>query len=244
MLGLLLGLALVLSALVSLLPAEWQDGPFMPTPPGLGRAEPAPRPALTPGSAGSVTGRAGDGRAGFRVFLPFGLERNGAAGLTLHLASLLTFLVLGLLALYLLPARVGRVALALRTGWGGRLRLAALGLAVAALGFAFGALSVLTVVGAPLWVVLLALSYFGGLLGLAAISLPLGRLLGRGFGLAEQPPQVDLLAGLLVLFIVSLLPFVGGPLLVLAALPGLGAVLQTRAGSARPWSFNLPEMEY
>src|SRR5205823_10404486 len=109
---------------------------------------------------------------------------------------------------------------------------------------ALGVLAIITVAGTPIWLLVIGLTYFGALLGLVALSLPLGRWIGRRFGLAEQPAPIDLLAGLLAVFIVTVLPLVGGLILVLAALLGLGVVLQTRAGSEHPWTLGLPDLEY
>jgi len=182
----------------------------------------------------------GDGRGGGL----FGLAGTTLGGVTGHLASLVTLLLAGLGVLYALPARVGRIAAALGGRWPQRVRLGTVGLAAGLLMLAFGTLSLLTIAGPAIAVTIIALSYLGGLIGLTAISLPLGRWIMRRGGLAEQPPAVDLLAGLLGLFLISLLPVLGGVIFALVALVGLGATIQTRAGSAQPWSLALPELDY
>ncbi|HMA37794.1 MAG TPA: hypothetical protein VKY74_25295 [Chloroflexia bacterium] len=238
MLILLLVIALLLSEAFSLLPAEWQGslGPpsafFIVGSELQARTSPAP---ATP-APGTEPLR--------REFLPFGLHRSSVTDFTVHLASLLILTVSGLLLLYLMPGRLGRIANVLRGSWNRRVRIGLVGLAAWLLIAALGLLAVFTVVGTPIWVAIFLLGYFGALLGLVALSLPLGRWVGYRWGLAEQSPIVDLLAGLLVLFILNLLPFLGGPLLGLAAVLGFGAVLQTRAGSKQPWSFALPDLEY
>ena len=121
--------------------------------------------------------------------------------------------------------------------------LARSGLGLGSLG-AFGVLAVVTLAGAPFWLAVGALGYFGALLGLVGLSLPLGRWIGYRFGLAPQAPPVDLLAGLLGIFILTVLPVIGGFILLVLGLLGLGVVVQTRAGSPHPWTFDLPDIEY
>lgn len=249
---------LVVSAIVNLLPADWQESPLTMPAIALWRGELAPRdaaavPARTPQASGTPDRPPVPPRdVTRRGFGPFGISRTSVGGFTLHLTSLITLLCGGLGILYLLPARIGRIAVVLRSPWPSRVALMVLGLAgvliLAALGLvigvALGGTSLVTFLGVPIWLAITALGPAAALLGLTAVSLPLGRWAGRRLGLAEQPPQVDLLAGLLVLFLVSLVPVLGGLVLLCAALLGLGAVLQTRAGSTRPWALRLPDLEY
>ena len=246
----LLLVALLLAALVAALPAEWQ-GPIAGLP-----AAPVTRTTLTPGpgailTPNPTTANPGPGRFG-RPDDPLGpgglailgVRRESLNGFASRLASLVTLLFAGLITLYLIPRRLGHIAVALRGGWNSRVRLFALGLVTALLLAAFGILAVITLVGTPIWLGVLSLGYFGALVGLAAISLPLGRWLTYRAGLSEQTPPVDLLLGLLIIFILSELPLVGGLALLAAALLGLGAVLQTRGGSSQPWTTGLPDLEY
>ncbi len=236
----LLGAVLVLTVLVNALAG--------PTPSAAG--DPFTRPTPPAG----VVPRSGEGPGGG---LPWPLGRGGRAlggvfalphdwlgGVTLHLASLLTLLPAGFLVLYAMPARLGRIIGALGGGWRQWLRLVGLGLAAGLLALAFGVLSVLTIAGPPISLTLIALTYVGSLIGLVAVSLPLGRWISRRWGLAEQPPPVDLLAGLLGLFLISLIPFLGVAILAAAALLGLGATIQTRFGSSTLWTLSLPELDY
>ena len=79
------------------------------------------------------------GAAGLRSLR---LSRASVGGFTLHLTSLITLLCGGLLILYLLPARIGRIAGVLRGSWPARVALIVLGLAaaliLAALGLVIG----------------------------------------------------------------------------------------------------------
>ncbi|HET7081553.1 MAG TPA: hypothetical protein VFM49_29345 [Chloroflexia bacterium] len=259
--GMLVGLflaVLVVSAVVNLLPAEWQESLITVPAIALWRGGLAPRDGAAVAARTPQAGSSADRPdlpprdTGRRGFGPFGISRASVGGFTLHLTSLITLLCGGLLILYLLPARIGRIAAAMRGPWPARVGLGLLGLAAAVIlvalglviGVALGGASLITILGVPIWLAITAIGPVAALLGLTAVSLPLGRWTGRRLGLAEQPPQVDLLAGLLVLFLVSLVPVLGGLVLLCAALLGLGAVLQTRAGSARPWAFRLPDLEY
>lgn len=238
----LLGAVLLGAALVSLLPPEWQANPAE-SPLSVRVAAGANGGSTATGAdAGSRLARVDDTLA--RDFGVFNTIRGSFGGFTVRLASLLTLLISGLAGLYLAPARVGRVAAALREPWSGRLRLLLLGLAAVVLAGALILLAGLTLFGPLAWLFVFAAMYLGALLGLLGVSLPLGRVIARRFGLAEQPPQVDLLIGLLALFFFSLPPVAGGVVLALAALVGLGAVLQTRAGSRHLWTFALPDLEY
>ena len=126
----------------------------------------------------------------------------------------------GTLTLYLLPRRVGRIAQALEGGGVALARLFLVGLAGYIIFAALSVLGAITLFGAPAGLLLLVLAYALVPLGLAAISLPLGRAVGRRFGLRGPGPLVDLLAGLLILFILSLIPLLGPLLLVGLAILG------------------------
>jgi hypothetical protein len=258
MLAVLAAIALVLAVLVSLLPVEWQEGP-VPSPAliftrgpanGRGRVLPpaaseTPLPVITPttqdGTGRLIRPDADPFAPGFAVL---GIRRDSLGGFTVRLATLITLLIAGMVLLFLMPRRVGRIAAEIRGGWSWLLRLGLLGLAAVLLMGAFGVLSVITLAGTPIWLAVGALGYFGALIGIIGLSLPLGRWIGYRFGLAAQSPPIDLLAGLLGVFILNVLPFVGGLVLLVIGLLGLGVVLQTRAGSEHPWTAALPDIEY
>src|SRR5690348_6091654 len=92
---------LVVSAIVNLLPAEWQESLF--TVPaialwrgGLERRDPAV-PARTPQAGGTTDRPAVPPRdTTRRGFGPFGISRASVGGFTLHLTSLITLLCGGL----------------------------------------------------------------------------------------------------------------------------------------------------
>jgi hypothetical protein len=81
---------------------------------------------------------------------------------------------------------------------------------------------------------MLAVMFFALIFGAALTVLPAER----------AGPLVDLLAGLLIIFILSLIPLLGPLLLALLAILGFGAVVLTRAGSAGGWDLDLSEVRY
>jgi hypothetical protein len=245
LLGLLAVVALGGALLVSLfVPAEWSDPFTMLRPP----------PPIAPVSATPVPGEGGESpltgdRRGFRlegrgIFGSFAGGRIDAGSFVGRVAALLLLLGTGTLTLYLVPRRVGRIAQALEAGGVALARLFLVGLAGYIVFAAVSVLAAITLFGAPVGLLLLIMAYAVVPLGLAAISLPLGRATGRRFGLTQPGPLVDLLAGLLIIFILSLIPLLGTVLLVLLAIVGFGAVVLTRAGSAQGWDLDLSEVRY
>ena len=91
-------------------------------------------------------------------------------------------------SLFVVPRRLGCIAAALRGGGVSRVRLALVGLA----GYIIlGALSVLaasTVLGIAAGFFLIVVAYAATVLGLAAVSLPLGRAVARRAGLSHSRP--------------------------------------------------------
>jgi hypothetical protein len=132
----------------------------------------------------------------------------------------------GLLLLGLAPARLDAVTHAVAAL---PARSAATGLLSAVAAVVLGVVLTITIVGIPGAVVLAlgaALGVYGGLVAVAAVVgriLPIPALRAR--------PVLQLAAGVLVLFVASRAPFVGGLVPFVAAMIGLGAVVVTRAGT-------------
>ncbi len=243
LLGLLAAVALVGALLVSLfVPAAWSD-PFanIRPPQTAVSGTPVPGTVLPPGTPDRRGFLRSDGQGMLGIL---GIEGIGGDSFLGRVAALLLLLGVGTLTLYLLPRRVGRIAQALEGGGVTLARLFLVGLAGYIVFAALGVLGAITIFGAPVGLLLLVVAYSIVPLGLAAISLPLGRAAGRRFGLAQPAPLVDLLAGLLIIFILSLIPLLGPLLLVALAVLGFGAVVFTRAGSAGGWDFDLSEVRY
>ena len=98
-----------------------------------------------------------------------------------------------------------------------------------------------TVPGIAAGFFLVVVAYAATVLGLAAVSLPLGRAVARRAGLLRQSPLVDLLAGLLVVFILSLIPFLGPLVVAVLAILGFGAIRKPAPGATRAGVSDRPE---
>lgn len=256
MLTLLTAIALGMSLLNStVVPRQWND--WLPVPRlAFGVAatrgplpSATPAPGVTPASTPEVTEPLPIPPDRERRGLGFGggffeAQRTLLTGFGGYVAGLLLLLAAGLLTLYILPRRIGVIASAFRGGAANVARLALVGLAAYVILAVLGVLAAASLLGGITVLFMTLVLYIVALVGIVAISLPLGRLIGRRFGLADQPPLIDLFAGLLVVFILGQLPFVGIIALAALAITGFGALVQTRAGSARGWDFSLNEVEY
>jgi hypothetical protein len=241
LLGGLAAVALIGALLVSLfVPAEWSD-PFASLRPPDSAVTGTPVPGTVPATPDRRGILRSDGRAMLGTIGLDGISNSSFLG---RVASLLLILGVGTLTLYLLPRRVGRLAQAVQGGGVALARLFLVGLAGYIVLAALGVLGAITIFGAPAGLLLLILAYALVPLGLAAISLPLGRAAGRRLGVTRAGPLVDLLAGLLIIYILSLIPLLGLLLLYVLAILGFGAVVLTRAGSAQGWDFDLSEVRY
>ncbi len=142
-----------------------------------------------------------------------------------RLAVLLSFAGAGVLVVGFWPRQVDQVARLVgeRPFWYGIAGAILTGL------LSMGALVLAaTVIGIPLAALLLLALASAGLLGFVA----LGRAIGDRFpGLRDRGGWISFLGGAALLTVVSFLPWVGPALIVLAALPALGAALISRFGN-------------
>ena len=149
--------------------------------------------------------------------------------------------VLAAIVLLLIPRRLNVLAEVLSDDWGQRFLTAVIGL----LGYLgaglLGFLLFVNVVGAPLVVVLLLGLYLATGVGLAAVSLALGRGICHALRLGRHGPLFHLGIGIIVLFIVTIIPYVGWIVAGVAALLGFGAFIWTRGGDTARWSLDLVE---
>jgi hypothetical protein len=139
------------------------------------------------------------------------------------------FAVLALVALA--PARIARIA-----SEGPRSPFAAVGGGI--LGYVLVALVlgvlVITILGIPVAILLWCAFTLLKWMGLAGLSLAIGRRLARGFG-KSLPPTAAVLLGFLPLAILRLVPFgVGWALWFLVEIFAVGCVIASRAGRAAP----------
>ncbi len=175
---------------------------------------------------------------------PFGLHREGIAGVWWYLGSFLAMFIPAAVALLLLPRRVRTVADVLSNGWSQRLLAFTIGL----MGYLTAGILVflifINVVGWPLLLVIALTVYAATAIGLVAIALALGagasglvRLHGRG-------PLFHLWVGAVLLFLASILPYLGWIVAGVAAALGFGAVLWTRGGDEKGWTAAVQEAGY
>lgn len=205
-------------------------------------------PILSGDQPGLVAGLPGQGtsllvprnRPAFPAFglRPFGLHREGLAGIWWHLGSLVSLLIASILVLFLFPRRIGVLARVLSNGWGQRL----LALVVGLLGYlGFGLLIFLifiNVVGWPLVFMVTLAVYLATGIGLVAVSLALGRAICRAFRVGAGRPVFHLGVGVLLLFLGSIIPYLGWIVAGVSSLLGFGAVLWTRVGDVSGWSLD------
>ncbi len=184
-----------------------------------------------------------EARHGEHRWLPMGLG---------SVFGYLMLLALAALMLWLAPRFAGRAAAAVA---GSPWRSLGLGLLLVVVVPLVAVLLVLTLLGIPFALALLAFYPLLTMLGFVVAAVALGQRLRRGFGAAPiaaipsdaaslQPapapaptptPSVGLAAlGLLVLMLLGWLPFVGWLLLTVATLAGLGAVVLAIARGRRP----------
>nr|MDQ3035878.1 hypothetical protein [Myxococcota bacterium] len=157
-------------------------------------------------------------------------ERDGGAhhwlGETLDAAMRHALLfLLGLLFMGVAPARLRMlqgtiVKLPLRTLGAGFLGVIA--------GLLLTIVLVITILGIPAAIVLVLALFLGGYLGLATMASVIGAALPLP-ALANRP-VLQLGVGVLILFVVSRVPVIGGLLIFGATIGGLGAVILTRLG--------------
>jgi hypothetical protein len=169
---------------------------------------------------------------------PFGLQRDGVQGIGWYVGSLVSWLALAGIGLFLAPRRVGVLARVL-SGERGQLLLA---FAIGVLGYlSLGLLAFLifiNVVGWPIMVILMLVVYLATSLGLLAVSLALGAGVCRLARLDDRRPLLHLFVGVLLLFLGSIIPYLGWAVVACSAALGFGAVLWTRGGSISGWSLD------
>lgn len=85
-----------------------------------------------------------------------------------------------------------------------------------------------TVLGLPLGAIMFAAYFIAVYLSRAFVGLAIGRWLFKRFGNERVSPYLGLLVGLIVLWLLIAIPFVGGLIHLLALMVGLGALATTR----------------
>jgi hypothetical protein len=140
------------------------------------------------------------------------------------------------LVLYIAPARMRAMADGVSQSPVRLVRYLGVGILLAILAAAVGALSILAVHTFPLLFILIGLVFVAALAGVVALEFLIGRLLLNWVDWRGAGPLVMVALGCLVLFAISRLPFVGWPLLILIWLAGAGMTAATHLGCNTPWT--------
>lgn len=148
---------------------------------------------------------------------------------TLSLLALLGFLGLAILLVALIPENVGRTVNALEKSfismflWGVLWMILIVPVAV------FLAISIVGIILIPLEILLAALAF---IIGYIAAAIFIGKNVLLSFK-KIPPPFVDVILGILILFLISFVPVVGAVVKALFVTAGFGAVIATRFGTAK-----------
>ncbi len=154
------------------------------------------------------------------------------------ISILLSLAMIGVLVLYAMPERMRRIVRAFPDSPARLLRLTLVGLLVVVLGAVASLISAMAVATFPVAVLLSAVVFLAGLAGWIGLAYTFGEFILRRAGWRAFPPVVAYLLGLLLLFAVARLPWIGPVLLLLTACLGLGTVVVSKFGSGKPWNLN------
>ncbi|MGI6129269.1 MAG: hypothetical protein ACOYEO_04120 [bacterium] len=144
---------------------------------------------------------------------------------------LITNLILGGLVLILLPSQIGHMTGVLGSNW---IRFMLLGAVSYPITVIVTILVGLTIIGLPLALLLALALAVAMLLGKVTVAVFIGHRLWRLLA-CEVSLTVALFTGLTILFVISQIPAIRVIEGTLVALIGLGAVVDTRFGSGKPW---------
>ena len=172
------------------------------------------------------------------ILTPFGVYRAGPAGLLTALVTLVSFLGVGVVLLFMLPKRLGRLRDTLSLSATRRLRLEAIGVLGYVLALALLLLLVGLVTGILFAAILAGLLAAGSFAGLVAVALALGRWLRARVAPAATSPVAELVLGVMAIFPLGLIPWLGWVLVPLLAAMGFGALIATKFGSEEGWSLD------
>ncbi len=159
--------------------------------------------------------------------------------LATNLAGMLSFFLISLVLYFLLPRSLRSIGNA-PARRGGVKKAGLLGLLAAFLVFFIVLSSAVGNGTFPFAVVVVALVILVSLVGMVALELRIGAWLAALAGWPETTAAVHLLMAVLVLYPFTILPAIGGLVMVVYALFGLGTVVLARVNGLYPWTHDLP----
>lgn len=175
------------------------------------------------------------------AFSAFPFERgqwNPPSNLVANLSGLTGFFLTALVIYFISPRLVRSIGNS-PVGRGGVLRAGLLGI-MAALLMVFIVLSAAVGSGTfPFAVILIGVMILASLVGLVAIELRVGAWLASLAGWQDASPAIHLLLAALILYPLTILPAVGGLIMVVYILVGLGVVVLARVNGYYPWNREL-----
>jgi hypothetical protein len=166
---------------------------------------------------------------------PF-LHRPGM--LLASIGALFTLSLSSILVVYSIPMRIRRMADSIPNKWGGLIRLTLVGLLIEILVLTIGISSALMIGTFPLTILLIGGWFITSFIGLVALAFSLGRGLLRRTNWRLVSPLFPLLLGILSLFTLIRIPFLGGVFLVLFTSLGVGNAIVTHFGTGQDWNLN------
>ncbi len=178
-----------------------------------------------------------NGGDGIRPDTPFPNPRNNALAPVKILASFLATFLCSVITLYLFPRHIYHIskAFSLSTEILRQVLLGFLFFILIGIAAISATLSVFTV---PLAVGLLGLVFLSSFVGVTAFSLNLGRWLLERSGWTRNSFPLALGLGLVILYALFNMPFIGIFFLIVIACVGLGATISSRFGTDQSWNIN------
>jgi hypothetical protein len=179
-----------------------------------------------------------NGGDGIRPDTPFPNPRNNALAPVKILGSFLATFLCSVITLYLFPRHIYHIsqAFSLSTEILRQVLLGFLFFILIGIAAISATLSVFTV---PLAVGLLGLVFLSSFVGVTAFSLNLGRWLLERSGWIGNSFPLALGLGLVILYALFNLPFIGIFFLIVIACVGLGATISSRFGTDQSWNINI-----
>jgi len=210
-------------------PQQWQMPERRDVPPSESRRTPADRWRLPFGH--------GERTPDLLWIRPFGLHQRGIEGIGWYATSFGVLLISSFSLFFLFPQRLRVVSDSLRQEPRRSLLFLLLGLIGYALMVLLVILLFLNFTTAVLLLLVTPALLLATLMGLVSVELCVGQAITRWGRVEKSSVLMELIVGVIVLFLVSSIPYAGWVVVVVVAALGFGALLYTRFGSDEEWSF-------